>query len=185
MLTLDFSSYPTLHTPNLVLRPMTDEDAPALFELRSDPAISRYIDRLPSSTMEDVLGFIQKIKKGIEGNLWLYWAVTVKGSDRLIGTICLWNFVPYDDKAELGYELSTAYQGRGFMIEAIRAVVTYGFETIGLMSLEAGVHPENAPSIRTLKRSGFTPVGQYLDTFMSGATVEMQIYEKRPEKKET
>lgn len=201
MLTLDFSNFPILKTERLVLRPMTTEDAPDLFELRNDPVISRYIDRLPTTELEDVLRFIEKIDKGIRDNRWLYWAITEathkedQGCDvcegqeilmdqevqqnHLIGTICLWNFVPTDDKAELGYELSAARQGRGLMIEAVNAVLAYGFETIGLSAVEAAVHPENAASVKVLKRASFTLVGTFEDTMLTGETVEMLIYEKR------
>jgi len=182
MLTVDFSNFPTLKTERLVLRPMTQEDAPALFELRTDPVINRYIDRLPTTEPEDALRFIEKIDKGIRDNHWLYWAITEAASqeDKLIGTICLWNFVPTDDKAELGYELSAARQGRGLMGEAVEAVLAYGFGTIGLSAVEAAVHPENAASVKVLERAGFTLAGTFEDTTLTGEMVEMLIFEKRP-----
>lgn len=195
MLTLDFSDFPILKTERLILRPMIPSDAPALFKLRTDPVINRYIDRLPTAELEDVLRFIEKIDKGIRDNHWLYWAITeathredldqevLPGREvlpnRLIGTICLWNFVPTDDKAELGYELSAARQGRGLMSEAVNAVLAYGFGTIGLSAVEGAVHPENAASVKVLKRAGFTLVGTFEDTTLTGEAVEMLIYEKR------
>jgi len=204
LLTLDFSNFPILKTERLVLRPMSTEDAPALFELRTDPVINRYIDRLPTTELEDALRFIEKIDKGIKDNHWLYWAITeatpievqcCQGSDdregqevlmdqgvhqnHLIGTICLWNFVPTDDKAELGYELSVARQGLGLMSEAVNAILAYGFGTIGLSAVEAAVHPENAASVKVLNRAGFTLVGTFEDTTLTGETVEMLIYEMR------
>lgn len=196
MLDLDFSNFPILTTERLILRPMTPEDAPALFELRTDPVINRYIDRLPTTELEDVFRFIEKIDKGIRDNHWLYWAITEATSvtdqdhevlqdqeviyDHLIGTICLWNFVPTDDKAELGYELSAARQSRGLMSEAVEAVLTYGFGTIGLSAVEAAVHPKNAASVKVLKRAGFTLVGTFEDATLTGEVVEMLIFEKRP-----
>ena len=187
MLTLDFSFFPILKTERLTLRAMTPDDAPALFELRTDPLINRYIDRLPTSDLEDVLRFIEKIDKGIRDNLWLYWAITEAAHNEdqevrlnhLIGTICLWNFVPVDDKAELGYELSTAHQGRGLMGEAMAAVLAYGFGTVGLSGVDAAVHPENAASVRVLERADFTLAGTFKDTALTGETVAMLIYEKK------
>ncbi|SCZ82110.1 GNAT family N-acetyltransferase [Acidaminobacter hydrogenoformans] len=179
MLTLDFSTFPILETERLLLRAMTPSDVPALFELRTDPLVNRYIDRLPTALPEDALRFIEKIGTGIHENLWIYWAITEKGDDRLIGTICLWNFVPTDHKAELGYELRTASQGKGFMSEAVAAVLSYGFEILGLEAVEAGVHPMNAPSVKVLKRAGFALIGTFQDTHLTGDAVEMLIYEKK------
>ncbi len=179
MLTLDFSTFPILETERLLLRAMTPKDVPALFELRTDPLVNRYIDRLPTAEPEDAQRFIEKIGTGIHENLWIYWAITEKGDDRLIGTICLWNFVPTDHKAELGYELRTASQGKGFMSEAVAAVLAYGFGTLELEAVEAGVHPMNAPSVKVLRRAGFTLIGTFQDTHLNGEAVEMLIYEKK------
>ena len=64
------------------------------------------------------------------------------------------------------------------MGEAVDAIITYGFETLGLTCIEAAVHPDNATSIRVLERAGFTPAGTFLDTYLTGETVEMRIFRK-------
>ena len=180
MIKLNFFPIPTLKTGRLTLRAMSAGDAAALFELRSDPRVNRYIDRLPAKVLMDASQFIEKIQKGIQENHWLYWAISEKADpeQRLIGTLCLWNFVPVEDKAELGYELCSGSQGRGLMGEAVDAIITYGFETLGLACIEAAVHPDNAASIRVLERAGFTPAGTFQDTYLTGETVEMRIFRK-------
>ena len=131
--------------------------------------------------MEDAQRFIEKIERGIREKHWLYWAITETEDpeNRLIGTICLWNFVPTDDKAELGYELRTASQGKGLMGEAVAAVLVYGFEKLGLSSVDAAVHPANTASVKVLNRAGFKLVGTFEDTYLNGETVDMLIYEMK------
>jgi [ribosomal protein S5]-alanine N-acetyltransferase len=76
--------------PNLVSRPITKE-------------------------IDEALQYINMINEGINRNDWVLWAITLKDSNELIGTICIWNFSEELSKGEVGYELSPAYQGRGIM----------------------------------------------------------------------
>lgn len=46
-----------------------------------------------------------------------------------------------------------------FATEALKALVSYAFEVMGLRRLEADVYPRNAASIRTLERLGFQREG--------------------------
>jgi ribosomal-protein-alanine N-acetyltransferase len=176
VLTFNFSPFPIFETPRLILRPLGEQDLEPMFELRTDAEVSRYIDRFVTVKPDDVLAFIHKIEKGLADNLWVYWAITKKGEDKLIGTVCLWNLVPGEAKAELGYELSTAAQGKGYMKEALEAVLAYGFGPMGLKSIDAGVHPENLRSLALLERTGFEPGGTFADTFLTGESVVMKIY---------
>ena len=56
---------------------------------------------------------------------------------------------------EIGVHLYAAYWGQGLAEEASRAIINYGFETVGAEALFAGHHPENAASHRLLKKLGF------------------------------
>lgn len=176
MLTFDFSPFPRLETTRLILRPLEERDLDALFKLRTDSVVSRYIDRSIDIQPDDIMAFIHKIAKGLSKNLWVYWAITKKDEDLLIGTVCFWNLVHSDAKAELGYELSSAAQGKGYMSETLKAVLSYGFGPMGLLSVEAGVHPDNHASLMLLERTGFKPSGTFKDTFLTGDLIEMKIF---------
>jgi RimJ/RimL family protein N-acetyltransferase len=56
---------------------------------------------------------------------------------------------------ELGFHLRAEPWGRGLAEEAGRALIDFGFETIGAEALFAGHHPENQASRRTLVKLGF------------------------------
>jgi [ribosomal protein S5]-alanine N-acetyltransferase len=159
MPTINFTPFPTLTTERLTLRRMQPADDQALFVLRADESVSRYIDRTLAQTVDDARKFFTMIEDGIAVNKWVYWALTLKAEDTLIGTICLWNITQHDAKAEIGYELLPEYHGKGIMQEALTRVVEYGFADCGLACIDACVHPDNAPSIRLLERSHFAKVG--------------------------
>lgn len=59
----------------------------------------------------------------------------------------------------LGYKMDEAYINRGYMTEAVKAVVDYGFGILGLHRIEANVMPRNLRSLRVLEKCGFENEG--------------------------
>lgn len=65
----------------------------------------------------------------------------------------------YRHSAEIGYWLGQPYWGRGIMPVAVKALVRYGFETLGLIRLEAHIFARNQQSARVLEKVGFKREG--------------------------
>jgi len=157
-------TFPILITERLTLRKLSKNDSEAIFQLRSDVGINKYLDRKLSKTMEDALGFIKNIIENTESDELFYWAITKTGEDKLIGTICLFDVQNVEKKGEIGYELLTQYQGQGMMIEATKKVIEYVDQTLGLQTIDASSHKGNQSSIKLLQKLGFkklddVPVG--------------------------
>jgi ribosomal-protein-alanine N-acetyltransferase len=57
--------------------------------------------------------------------------------------------------AEIGYDLSKAHWGKGLMSEALRAIIEYGFDELGLQKIKADTLSENTRSLNLLGRLGF------------------------------
>lgn len=151
-----FHPFPELITNRLSLRQLEPADAQEIFLLRSDAEISRYIDRPVANSITDGLKFIHKINISISQDESIYWAIVPKGAESLIGTICLWNWNRQNKTAELGYELFPSAQGKGFMHEALTRVIPFGFDVMGLNTIQAWIHPANLRSIRLIEKNGFT-----------------------------
>ena len=105
MLSIDFSTFPVLETERLLLRRLEPTDEREIFILRNDARVNQFIDRPRATSAADATAFIHKIILGIAENKSIYWAITEKHSDKLIGTICIWNIDTVNDVAETGYEL--------------------------------------------------------------------------------
>ncbi len=99
--------------------------------------------------------FIDKILKGQQNNEWIFWVITLKESRQFIGTICLWNLSANENKAETGYTLHPNAQGKGYMKEALIAVIDYGFNTMRLKAIEAYTHQDNKKSTSLLMSCKF------------------------------
>ena len=150
-----FTPFPVLKTERLTLRQLSANDDKEIFALRSDKQVNKYIDRDPSNTIEDARKFIHKIAEVVRQNEGIYWAITLTNNDKLIGTICLFNFSNENDQAEIGYELLPAFQGQGIMQEATSKVIAFALDVIGLKTIEAYTHLENENSSNLLKKFNF------------------------------
>jgi [ribosomal protein S5]-alanine N-acetyltransferase len=155
MASYQFFPFPVLITENLLLRQLSTDDAPEIFALRSNEQVNRYIDRNKAESLDDALTFIDLINKSIANNESIYWVLQLKNDFKVIGTICLWNLSQEDGKAEIGYELLPAFQGKGLMQEAMSGIIEYGFNVMQLQTIEAWTVMQNQASIRTLQNNGF------------------------------
>ncbi|HSD08651.1 GNAT family N-acetyltransferase [Flavobacterium sp.] len=151
----DTGIFPTLITERLTLRQLSKEDAEEVFQLRTDPQINKYLDRKPSKTLGDALNFINNINENIKNNESYYWAILMTGKEKLIGTICLFDFSKDKKNCEIGYELLTEYQGNGIMLEAIKKVIEYANQILGVKTIDALIHKENRNSIKLVQKLNF------------------------------
>ena len=151
----DFTTFPYLETERLLLRPLTLKDAPAIYELRSDPDIARLTGRVPAKHIDEAVAFINKIKNLIADNASIYWAISYKENDDLIGTACFWNFDFDSSSIEIGYELLPKHQHKGIMNEAIKALIKFAFEKIMAKTITAFPSGNNPASVRVLEKVGF------------------------------
>lgn len=79
---------------------------------------------------------------------------------KVLGVCNFTNFVRGPFQAcYLGYSLDHRFEGRGLMMEALRAATLYVFENLRLHRIMANYIPTNERSGRVLRRLGFTVEG--------------------------
>ncbi|MYL20988.1 GNAT family N-acetyltransferase [Halobacillus litoralis] len=103
---------------------------------------------------------IEKWIKNIESDLEYNFGIFKRKGNELIGKIGLFHVVRGPlQKATLGYFLDEDHNGKGYTTEAGQLMVDYGFKTLHLHRIEAGVMPGNIGSLRVLEKSGFHKEG--------------------------
>jgi len=150
-----FNPFPELITKQYKLRQLDINDDNEIFILRSDEDVIKYLGRPPAEEIADAHKFITKINNGISSGECIYWAITLKTINKLIGTICLWNIDKKEYKAEIGFELLPEYMGKGIMQEVVPLIIDFGFNRMNLKSIEGEVDPGNIKSIKLMERFGF------------------------------
>ncbi|MGV3527272.1 MAG: GNAT family N-acetyltransferase [Flavisolibacter sp.] len=138
-----------------MLRELVSSDDFEIFALRSNDNVNKYLGRQPARSVDDAKNFIRAIHENTRQNKSVYWAITMIGNDKLMGTICLFDFSDDNSKAEIGFELLPAYQGKGIMQEAASKVIAFAFQYLVLHTIDACTHPENLGSIRLLEKLNF------------------------------
>jgi [ribosomal protein S5]-alanine N-acetyltransferase len=178
MLNPDFSPFPQLVTKRLILRQLNESDAEDLLFLRSDENVMEFIDREKTKSVEEALAFIQNINRAAEQNESILWGIALlEQPDTLIGTICIWNIQKEHYRAEVGYLLHPQHWRKGFMKEALLAVIDFGFNSVKLHSLEARIHPQNAASAAVLEKTGFIREAYFReDYFFRGKFGDTAVY---------
>lgn len=176
---LNFNPFPILKTDRLVLRKLEGKDDKAIFKYQSDKDNFPYVDMPVYTNIEEARSYICKMNNGIYNNKWIIWAIVDRYTDNILGTISIWNISKEKSKAELGYGLFPGNIGKGIMSEALKLVVEYGFNTIGLDTIEAYTNVLNKKSISLLEKNNFTQKALLteLETF-SGEPIEMVIYSR-------
>ncbi len=154
-----FASLPDLVTPRLRLRQVQPADARALFAIKADPAVTAHYGQEPHRALSDTQAWIARLGRDYSRREVLFWCLTPGDADTAIGSVTFWNPGPGWLCAELGYELNRAYWGQGLMAEALPAVLTYGFDEVGLHRVEACPLAGNTASLNLLRKLGFTGEG--------------------------
>ncbi|MGN5374478.1 GNAT family N-acetyltransferase [Sphingomonas hankookensis] len=161
-------------TERLTLRPGWTEDAPALLAAIGHEAVVRNLSRAPwPYTLTDAEGSIER-GHATPGPSFLIFAHE-GGRCALIGGI---GIGPFRDHAHhLGYWLTPAAWGRGYAVEAARALLDLA-RTLGVRQVAAGHFIDNPASGNVLRKLGFTATGEVLSVFSAGrnATVDSVEY---------
>jgi len=145
--------YPRLETERTVLRILTKENAMEVFMHFSDPVVTRFMDIEPCKDIKDA----EEIIHYHEDDLGCRWGIVERSNGIFIGTIGF-HYLRQNDEvfiAEIGFDLAKSYWGKGYMTEVIKEVISFGFTTMGLDTIDATVETNNQKSIKILETFGF------------------------------
>ncbi len=180
MLEVKFTQFPTLHTPRLLLREVTPDDAPAIFKIRSDPRVMQYIGKRPQQDISEAQQQIENYLQTYQQNEAVNWAICLhEQPEWLIGTLGFWRMDKVNHRVEIGYTLNADYWRQGIMDEAMTAAIEYCFKVLDFHSIEANTDPLNDASGRILEKHGFVQEAYFRENFyFEGTFLDSRIYSK-------
>ena len=120
----------------------------------SDPEVTRYLT-WPCHASVDATAQLLKAwtEKYAEGD-YFNWAIESKETGTVIGSISAVKLDESINAAEIGYCLGRAFWGRGFMPEALRAVMDYLFVEAEVRRIAAYHDVHNPKSGRVIQKAG-------------------------------
>ncbi len=153
------------------MRPFKKSDADAVFAMRKDPAIMRFI-REPQTSISESQKWIEMISSLIHKNGIGFCAVFEKVTGQFVGWCGLW-ILKETKEIELGYAIRKDRWGMGYASEAAKRILEYGFDDLNLDRIVAVAYPENLSSINVMKKIGMSCVG--IGRFYDQDLVQYQI----------
>lgn len=151
-----FRSLPTIKTQRLTLGKITVADAEDMYSYASLNSVTRYLLWSPHLNIEDTRGYIEFLNRQYKKGTYADWGIRLKECGTFIGTVGFADFDYENNLGEVGYVLNPAYQGKGYMTEAVTAILSVAFDRIGLDKVVLRIIDENRSSIRLANRLGFT-----------------------------
>ncbi|MDQ2903933.1 MAG: GNAT family N-acetyltransferase [Chloroflexota bacterium] len=173
-------TYPVLHGERVYLRRPMMSDVSSVFNWERDDEVWRYDPQRPySHTLAEFLPVFER--NYVQGNGRQFWFIIEDEQHTPIGTITYFNMDHRLAQAEVGLGLGEKTRwGQGYGPEAIRTLVQYLFNALGLVRVYAETAQANTPARRAFAKSDFTEVGQIYDPRSSGAPwVLLEIWKRR------
>lgn len=134
---------------------LTNDDVDALFHACQDAEIQRFTTVPSPYTREHAAGFVDLVTVGWTTNTAAHWGI--RAENEFLGVISI-DRIDGRGQGELGYWLAPAFRGHGYLLEASRAVLEWGFSTEGpeLRRIQWHAVIGNVASARVAQRLGFT-----------------------------
>ena len=157
-----------IETDRLIMRAFRFEDAEALFEMDSNPAVHQYLWQKPITKIEEVHAYIERVTNQYTTNKIGRFSTLLKETNELIG----WTGIKYvNDHVEngntnfydYGYRLNEKFWNKGYATEASKAWLDYGFNQMNIAEMNAYTHAENGASNHVLQKVGFQFIENYPD----------------------
>lgn len=144
-----------LETERLILRPTSISDAEQMFNnWASDPEVTKYLFWKPHSDVEETKVILSKWDKENERPDYYHWGIVQKESGQIIGTGGVLGLNEKHHSADLGYCISRTYWGKGYMTEAVAAMIQHLFNIVGLNRITASHDTNNIASGRVMQKCG-------------------------------
>lgn len=160
-----------IDTKRLRLRPLRPEDASVFFEMWSDSEAVRYFSFPPMQDIEQAKARVaEKMQSSCDGKSMIC-VIESRDTGAVLGDCGLHNGVAHSRRAEIGYCLGRKHWGKGYMTEAVDALIEHGFKKAGLHRIEADIDPRNLPSIQLIERLGFKREGYLRERWVIGGEV--------------
>jgi len=166
---------PILETKRLLLKELNPDIIDALFSTGSDVDIISFLG-LPgvealetekTNWQQGLTTFKISFKKFL---------IAEKETNKFVGRCDFHTWHIMHRRAEIGYAITDeTLKGKGYMSEALRAVIAFGFDKMQLNRIEAFTGKSNIPSLQLLKNIGFTEEGTLRSHYFKNGVIEDSV----------
>jgi len=147
-----------LETERLIIRDPNEDDFESIWKMRNDPHVTRFTGGVTLFSKEELRERHLKRTQDI-GNSPREYSVVLKESNEYIG-YCGFQYCSILDGIEILYGYDKKFWGKGYALEAARAVLEFGIKKLDLKEVVAAVNYDNIASDKVLGKIGMKFSGE-------------------------
>ena len=165
-----------IESKHLILRKIRPIDAEDMFSYASLPQVTKFLSWCEHPDLIHTKRYITYLETRYRACQFFDFAIVLKRSGRMVGTVGFVSIDEANNLAEVGYVLHPDFWNLGIMTEALSCLLRFGFEEVGLHRIEAVYMSENLASRRVMEKCGMTFEGiRRHARFVKGAYVDVGI----------
>ncbi len=147
----------TLKTERLRLRKAKLSDAEAIFrQYAKDPEVTKYVSWRAHRSLEETREYMRMCLLAWDVGKAFHWVIETQEDKQVIGMIIARVSA---EKWELGFVLARAYWGRGYMTEAVKALIAWALKQKEIFRVWAVCDIDNKASARVMEKAGMQREG--------------------------
>lgn len=155
-----YQPFPVLDLGDMILREIVEDDAQDYLNYMGRSEMSAFLtDANRPKTLEQALEEVRYWGSLFRNKRSFYWGISLKESNKLIGTAGFNIISGVHLRAEISYDLDYEYWGKGVMLKTIKGILKFSDFALGLIRVQATVITTNERSIKVLERCGFVNEG--------------------------
>ena len=150
-----------IESKRLILRQFKESDLDNMYEYTSQENVGPRAGWQPHKSKEETLKYLRSIKDNSNN-----FAIVLKEENKVIGAIDLkdvsdrFSSVSVNpDAKEIGFVLNENYWGKGYVSEALDALLNYAFRTLGISEIVGSHDSKNIGSERVQEKNGMKQIG--------------------------
>ena len=155
-----------LETHQLVLRPFHQADLAAFIAYRSDADTARYQAWDAPYSAHHAAAFLHDMQQTVPATpgAWYQLAIALKATGPMIGDCAFCLLADDPRQAEIGFTLAPQQRGNGYATAAVRRLLAYLFEEVGVHRVRASCDVENVADATLLARVGMRREGHFRES---------------------
>ena len=147
--------FESLETERLILRKIIDEDAKMLYQkIYNNFEYFKFYYQIPFQDYEEYQLFVEKYKKWYADGNHFEWGIVLKETDEMIGLVHLHSNENLNNNCKIGYIIGYHYNNQGYATEAVKKVLSFGFDKLHYHRIDANIVIGNESSIKVVENAG-------------------------------
>lgn len=167
-----------IDTERLMLRRFTEADTESVWRnWAGDKQVQNDYGEPVYETVEATAELLERYIASYEKPETYRWGVFMKNEpDNSIGMVSFFIVDSKNELCEIEYCMGKAYQNKGYITEAVKAITAYGFDTVGFNRVQVSCRHANLPSKRVIEKCGFTYEGTLRQYFNCAGEFQDRLY---------